>query len=206
VIGRQTAQSVILNDHWRNSMAVKRLLLYLNDCPLFTYGLLYVLVTFFFAMMYWLMPGQFYHSTAIYEPILKRDEELIYSGINKALVEQGRKNHAAESTSFDGVNFPIDGLRVLSVMYEKNKFIVRSMITNERVCSLVPCVIVSARSEQDLLDERSEEWAIIPAQFERRVDDVQRPDSEAINAGELIAGAMYSAPAPPPAPELRSGS
>ena len=86
----------------------RRLCLYLTSRPLLNYSILYLFVTFFFATVYWLMPGQFYHSTAMYEPMLKHDEELIKSGLQKALLEQGRRNHGSEILKHHGHDYPLD--------------------------------------------------------------------------------------------------
>lgn len=182
-------------------MAGKRLRFYLISRPLLTYSMLYVLVTLSFATMYWKMPGQFYHSTAMYEPLLKRDEELIHSGLQKALLEQGRKNHGSKKINFNGSEFPIETFTVLDVKYEKDQFIIRSMLHNESLSMIVPPLIIVARDEDDWLVEKSDERAIIPAMFEQRKRDFQEAESrqmdvDVFNSDEVGSAEAMPAPAP----------
>lgn len=166
-------------------MTKRRLLLYRNDHPLLTYSIFYLFVTLLFAVMFWMMPGQFYHSTAMYEPILKQDEEVIHSGLQKALIEQGRKKFENRRIELNGFNAPTDGFSVMDVRYEKGEFIVRSFIVTGPeigVCVVVPTLMISARSENEATGEKSEGAARVSVQFDRQQLAPQRANFEEATA------------------------
>ena len=154
--------------------------------PLATYGLLYVYVALAFATAYWMMPGQFYHSTAMYEPMLTSDRELIRSGLQDVLRGQGQKNLGAAVLTHFGTDYPIGAFTVYDVEYESGQFIVGTTIHGEHTCAAIPKIIIPARIEEDWLnDKTSSQHAVISAAF--------RPfemENEAVSA-------RHAAPPPP---------
>lgn len=158
-------------------MAGKRLHSYLAARTLLAYSLLYVLVTLTFATAYWMLPGQFYHSTAMHEPMLKTDEQLIRSGLHRILLEHWRKNHGAEVLTLDGRDFPVDGLSVYNFEYERGQFKVSTTILGEQHCAVIPHIIIPARTEEYWFEEEmSDEHVMISAKFgELGIDEYGSP-------------------------------
>lgn len=131
--------------------------------PLLTYGLLYAGVIVLFATLYWMLPGQFYHSTAMYEPVLAQDEIYIKTALQHALREQGQRNFPQGTIKVYGTEFPIVGLTVGDVSYEHGEFIVSVTIENRAVWSLLPPIHIQPQSTVEVTIDQPDEFAIINA-------------------------------------------
>ena len=160
-------------------MPPKPLYRWMNQSPLIVYGLLYASVTLIFAAMYWMMPGAFYHSTAMHEPMLKRDAEQIRSGLERAFLYQGLKNNEQEVFKSheerrdvpvicldNDIEYAIRSFTVYDVQYENGRFRISTTMNGEHTCAAIPGIIITARTENDYFEDTTVEETVVAAEFE----------------------------------------
>lgn len=176
---------------------------YFADRPLVFYGAIYAFLTLSFATAFWMMPGQFYHSTAGFEPILVRDAVLIKEGLQRALIEQARRYDSSETISVSGADFPIDRFTIIDLNYNNGRFFVFCVLHNDTSSTMLPELIIDAKPYSKWLFveapneqiEVSSDHAVIDASF-------QVTDWERVNIGEAFQTTadpenLIAPPAPP---------
>jgi len=158
-----------------------------------------------------MMPGHFYHSTATFEPVMKKDESFIKDGLQDALRNQGRMNSLRGTIRPYGQPFPTDSLTVLDVTYKSGgEFVFNLMVSDDSTCTALPTAIVFAREPGDPEFARIEGFEIVtvsryePMRIDYRLecdpfDVAMFPEAPAPAVAEALAPAVEAAPAAPPA-------
>ena len=196
-------------------MIFRKLRVWVNEHPLAKYGGMYVVAVFGFAFLYWMLPGQFYHSTSALEPALKNDEDRIKASIQAAVIRQAKDNFPDGKIRFSRQIASINSYRIVDFRLVGSRFHVRSMLENDSSSMPIPWIEFFADDVDPELSLTSDVVIAVLINHPETGTPISAPAAEALSVAttadadqrdiESDEPSFEEAPAPPKSVSTRSG-